>query len=256
MKLSIITINYNNCDGLRKTIESVVVQTFKDFEWIVIDGGSTDGSRELIEQYAEHFAYWVSEPDEGIYNAMNKGIKVAKGEYLQFLNSGDWLCDSFALSRCFAHDFEADVLYGNVIFTSPHFIKEYRYPSPLTFKQLFWSSLAHPSCFIKRSILLEEKYNENYKIVSDLELWIKLALRNAVFIHLNEFVACFDCTGISSTNSELDKAERAEIIAKWVPDMVSEDYKRLKELELMMNDKQVQTVVEYGHKIRKDCIIN
>ena len=85
MKLSIITVNLNNREGLQKTIDSVVNQTFRDFEWIVIDGGSTDGSKELIEQYADHFAYWVSEPDKGIYNAMNKGIKVAKGEYLQFL---------------------------------------------------------------------------------------------------------------------------------------------------------------------------
>ena len=93
MKLSIITVNLNNRDGLKKTIDSVISQTFKDFEWIVIDGGSTDGSRELIEQYVNHFAYWVSEPDKGVYNAMNKGVKKAKGEYLQFLNSGDWLRD-------------------------------------------------------------------------------------------------------------------------------------------------------------------
>ena len=82
MKLSIITINYNNRDGLQKTIESVVSQSFKDFEWIVIDGGSNDGSRELIERYAESISYWVSEPDNGIYNAMNKGIRVSKGDYL------------------------------------------------------------------------------------------------------------------------------------------------------------------------------
>ena len=91
MKLSIITINLNNREGLQKTIESVISQTFRDFEWIVIDGGSTDGSAELIKQYAAHFAYWVSESDKGIYNAMNKGIRQAKGEWLQFLNSGDQL---------------------------------------------------------------------------------------------------------------------------------------------------------------------
>ncbi len=89
MKLSIITVNLNNKDGLQKTIDSVISQTFKDFEWIVIDGGSTDGSKELIEKYSDYISYWVSEPDKGIYNAMNKGIKVAKGDYLEFLNSGD-----------------------------------------------------------------------------------------------------------------------------------------------------------------------
>lgn len=91
MKLSIITVNLNNRDGLKRPIDSVVSQTFTNYEWIVIDGGSTDGSRELIEQYSNHFAYWCNEPDKGIYNAMNKGIAHAKGEWLQFLNSGDVL---------------------------------------------------------------------------------------------------------------------------------------------------------------------
>ena len=91
MKLSIITVNLNNRDGLQRTIDSVVSQTFTDYEWIVIDGGSTDGSRELIGQHQDRFAYWCSEPDKGIYNAMNKGIAHAKGEWLQFLNSGAWL---------------------------------------------------------------------------------------------------------------------------------------------------------------------
>ena len=99
MKLSIITVNLNNRPGLQKTIESVVSQTYKEFEWIVIDGGSTDGSKELIEEYAEYISYWVSEPDKGIYNAMNKGIAASHGEYLLFLNSGDTLYDEKILNR-------------------------------------------------------------------------------------------------------------------------------------------------------------
>ena len=90
MILSIITINYNNSDGLQRTIESVLSQTWTDFEWIVIDGGSTDGSLDIIKKHASHFSFWCSEPDTGIYNAMNKGITHAKGEYLNFMNSGDW----------------------------------------------------------------------------------------------------------------------------------------------------------------------
>lgn len=89
MKLSIITINFNNRDGLQRTINSVLSQSFKDFEWIVIDGGSTDGSRNLLEIYKKYFSYWCSEPDKGVYNAQNKGISVAKGEYMSFMNSGD-----------------------------------------------------------------------------------------------------------------------------------------------------------------------
>ena len=91
--LSIITINYNNINGLQNTLQSVFCQSRHDFEWIVIDGGSTDGSKELLEKYTNRINYWVSEPDHGIYEAMNKGIKVAKGDYLQFLNSGDCLAD-------------------------------------------------------------------------------------------------------------------------------------------------------------------
>lgn len=101
MKLSIITVNLNNRDGLKRTIDSVVSQTFTDYEWIVIDGGSNDGSRELIEHYSDHFAYWCSEPDKGIYNAMNKGIAHAKGEWLQFLNSGDVLYSNNTLASVF-----------------------------------------------------------------------------------------------------------------------------------------------------------
>jgi glycosyltransferase involved in cell wall biosynthesis len=89
MKLSVITINYNNAIGLRKTIESVVNQTFRDYEYIIIDGGSTDGSVDVIKEYADKIDYWVSEPDKGIYNAMNKGVAAAHGEYTNFLNSGD-----------------------------------------------------------------------------------------------------------------------------------------------------------------------
>ena len=96
MKLSIITINYNNLAGLQRTIDSVVCQTWHDYEWIIIDGGSSDGSKELIEQYQEYITYWCSEPDKGIYNAMNKGIDHAHGDYLIFMNSGD----AFASKKC------------------------------------------------------------------------------------------------------------------------------------------------------------
>ena len=98
-KLSIITVNLNKAKGLQKTIESVIFQTFTDYEYIIIDGGSTDGSKQIIEQYADKITYWVSEPDSGIYNGMNKGIKVAKGEYCLFLNSEDYLLSNEILQN-------------------------------------------------------------------------------------------------------------------------------------------------------------
>jgi len=94
MKLSIITINYNDKEGLRKTIESVLSQTWTDYEYLIIDGGSADGSLDVIREYEDKITYWISEKDNGIYNAMNKGIVKSKGAYLQFLNSGDYLVDN------------------------------------------------------------------------------------------------------------------------------------------------------------------
>lgn len=248
MRLSIITINYNNRDGLKKTIESVVLQSFRDFEWVVIDGGSTDGSRELIEQYAGHFAYWVSEPDKGIYNAMNKGIDHAQGDYLLFLNSGDWLYNATSLERCMAHAFDADVMYGDCVFHYADHETVNRYPSELTFEFLYRSSLSHCASFIKREALAKEGYNEAYRIVSDLELWIQLAFRNGTFSHLAEVVSVFDTTGISSTNHELDKAERKQMLSHYVPQMMVADYDRLKEMRQQLADDQVQGVLQYGHK--------
>ena len=97
MKYSIITINYNNCDGLEKTIQSVINQSYQNFEFIIIDGGSTDSSVEVIKKYSNKIDYWISEPDKGIYHAMNKGIIQAHGEYLNFMNSGDLFYDNDVL---------------------------------------------------------------------------------------------------------------------------------------------------------------
>ena len=116
MKLSIITINYNNLEGLKRTYESVVSQTCQDFEWIIIDGGSTDGSKEFIEEHRDKFAYWCSEPDKGIYNAMNKGISKAKGEYLNFMNSGDEYADERVIEEFIDTKWEEDVILGDAFF--------------------------------------------------------------------------------------------------------------------------------------------
>ena len=248
MHLSLITINYNNLDGLRKTINSVEDQTFKDFEWIVIDGGSTDGSRELLKQHSSHFAYWVSEPDRGIYNAMNKGMDQAKGDYLLFLNSGDWFYNNTSLERCLAHDFNADVMYGDCVFHYTDHDVKHRYPSILTFEFLYRSSLAHCCSFIKREALAKEHYNEDYKIVSDLEFWVKLAFFGGSFCHIDEFVSVFDTTGVSSTNHELDHAERKHMLSRNIPEMVAADYERLKTLQVQLSDDQVKGVLQYGHK--------
>ena len=105
MKLSIITINFNDAKGLEKTIQSVINQTYKDFEYIVVDGASTDGSVDVIKKYSNKLTHWVSEPDTGIYNAMNKGTRMASGEYCLYLNSGDFLADNDVLEKAFNYNF-------------------------------------------------------------------------------------------------------------------------------------------------------
>lgn len=250
MKLSLITINYNNRVGLKKTIESVVAQTFKDFEWIVIDGGSTDGSRELLEEYARHFAYWVSEPDKGIYNAMNKGIGHAQGEYFQFLNSGDWLCDETALERCFSHKFDADIVYGNLFFCQDERKRMYEYPEKLSFSFLHDYSLGHNATFIRRAVMLEDLYDENLKIVSDWKFFLIQALKNRMFEHIDETVSCFDEQGISSVNAAMVAAEREKVGEELFPQLAIEDIRKMEAMDAMLNDNLVKGVLEYGKKKR------
>jgi glycosyltransferase involved in cell wall biosynthesis len=248
MTLSIITVNLNNRDGLQKTIDSVIGQTFRDFEWIVIDGGSTDGSKELIEQYVNHFAYWVSEPDKGIYNAMNKGIGVAKGEYLLFLNSGDYLFNNITLERCFSHNFEADIVYGNLFFCRGNTMEPFHYPQKLNFKYLYKKSLGHPATFIKRDILKESLYDETLKIASDWKFFLTQVLENKSFEHIEEYVSCFDTHGISSTNWMLVDAERRKVLSEEINPVIIEDYKTMDRMEEQLNQIHVKKILIYGHK--------
>lgn len=227
MKLSIITVNYNNRDGLQKTIDSVICQTWRDFEWIIIDGGSTDGSRELIEKYQEHFAYWCSEPDKGIYNAMNKGIAKAKGEYLQFLNSGDYLYDSNVLRKVFGKQRFADILFGYMIVEGSNVFSSSAMMKPV----LYWNdfvgnTLPHQASFCKLSLF--EKYgmfDESYKIAADTKFFIKtIVWEKSSYEFIPEKIALFQQGGISSGDArffERDVRLRNEMFPKMIIDDLS-----------------------------------
>lgn len=201
VKLSIITINYNNCAGLKKTIESIVPQSFKDFEWIVIDGGSTDGSRELMEQYANRFSYWVSEPDKGVYNAMNKGIKVAKGEYINFMNSGDCFASPTILEEVFSTAHTADVLYGYMTrgaldgeVNNQSMMKE-----NLTWIDFYRDGLPHQATFLKRSLFDQlGLYDESLKAVSDWKFFVDaFVYHKATSEFIPKMIAVYADGGIS-----------------------------------------------------------
>lgn len=223
MKLSIITINYNNCRGLQKTIDSVVSQTWNNFEWIVIDGGSTDGSKELIEQYQNHFAYWCSESDNGIYNAMNKGIRKSKGEFLSFMNSGDAYHDENVLSSVFSINIpaDADVLYGNYydIYDDVRIIPQ-QLPDVLDFAFLMRRPINHQSTFIRRELFSEELYDESYKIIADGKAFMQWMMKGAKFFHLETFVANFYMGGAHNQNAETIILERKRIIDETVPESI------------------------------------
>lgn len=221
---SIITINYNNLGGLIETCNSVFNQTCHDYEHIIIDGGSTDGSSEWIQAHAPQFIYWVSECDKGCYHAMNKGIKVAKGEYIIFMNSGDYFYSPTILEEVKKLNPTEDVLCGDMYLSlgcvnTP--------PKELTFRYFYEGNLPHQACFIKTSLQKLHPYNEKLKIVSDWEFFLKiLVLNNGSYRKINQIISYFDFGGISSTNQELHAKERAIIMQVHFPNRILEDYQK------------------------------
>jgi glycosyltransferase involved in cell wall biosynthesis len=200
VKLSIITVNKNNAAGLEKTMQSVVTQTFTDFEYIVIDGGSDDGSVEIIKKYMDELTYWVSEPDSGIYNGMNKGIKQALGDYCLFLNSDDWLIEAETLANVFdeiAGLDEADVYYSDCITDGNYLIKS---PAYISIDDLILVNINHQNSIIRRFLFLEHGlYNENLTITADWEFWLKEKWQHgSKFKYIKTNIAKYDISGISS----------------------------------------------------------
>lgn len=251
MKLSIITINYNNLQGLKKTFQSVVSQTWQEFEWIVIDGGSTDGSKDFIEEHQDKFSYWVSELDDGIYNAMNKGIVHAHGDWLQFINSGDGFVNDSVLEKVMPLNVNADIVYGDTILVEngkQTSIK--RYSSPLHFSQLYWESISHDSTFIRKSLLFDRKYNEDNQIVSDWEFFLEQALKNVEFFHLDFPICFFDLSGISSTEREQVLKERDYVIKKIVPLCIQEDMIDIDHYKIAFADGQLQKIDTFRKRSR------
>jgi len=254
MKLSIITINFNNASGLRRTMESVMAQTSRHFEYIIIDGGSTDGSLEVIESYTaipagryitnadsapsqsqiSPVTYWVSEPDKGIYNAMNKGLRKARGDYVHFLNSGDWLADDQVMENMLdALRPDTDILVGEVIFVRPDGKVRYnknktRNKTNVGLFTFYGSTIQHTSAYIRRSLFdTHGVYDETLEIVADWKWYLIAAgLNNARIQFADIYVSFFDTTGISSTHPDLEKQERRQVLEAVIPKPILADYDR------------------------------
>jgi len=210
MLISIITVNYNDAVGLEKTIKSVQSQTYQDFEHIIIDGNSTDDSKDVIEKHKDSFSYWVSETDSGIYNAMNKGIKVAKGEYLLFLNSGDWLHDDEVLGNFILFTPIEDIVYGDVLITGrgdETFVK--KMPAELNAKKSLNFTITHQAIFFKKNVFNEEFYDEKYAIIADWVFYNRaLLIKKTTYKHIDMVITVYDGTGLSSKIENIEKREK------------------------------------------------
>ena len=235
MILSIITINRNNAVGLERTMRSVAAQAFADFEYIVIDGASTDESVKVIRSFEASFRNrlkWISEPDKGIYNAMNKGIGMALGEYLQFLNSGDSLVldnVTMRMTEALKDNGFPPILYGNLLKDMPggKVMRSKGFAGKqMSFLGFYTGSLSHPSSYIQRSLF--EKYglyDEGLKIVSDWKWFIQsIILGGEKPVYTDIDVALFDMNGISETNRALDRAERKRVLNELIPSTFLADY--------------------------------
>ncbi|SHF70430.1 glycosyltransferase family 2 protein [Dysgonomonas macrotermitis] len=236
MKVSVITISFNNAAGLRRTIESVIAQDYIDYEYIVIDGGSTDGSKDIIEQYANHINYWVSEPDKGVYNAMNKGIAIANGEYLHFLNSGDIYASTNVLSSVFAKPFTEPLLRGCQICDYGNRTERWENLGnrPVTVYDMFVNTMLHQATFIRKDMFQKYGlYDEILKIVSDWKFFFQAILGGEQTAFVDTDVVVFEMDGISTNKShgEQHLAERKQVITELMSANLLPDYERLKTLE-------------------------
>jgi glycosyltransferase involved in cell wall biosynthesis len=216
LRLSIITINYNNAVGLEKTIKSVISQSFKDFEYIIIDGGSTDGSVEVVDQFRNEIDSFVSEKDDGIYHALNKGIAKATCEYLMFLNSGDYLADDTILRELMPLTGKYDIVYGNLLVETASKTWLKKYPDILHFDHFIHDSLPHSGgSFVKKEAFRNglSRYDENLKIVSDWKWFLNAIFKyNYTYRHIDKTIGVFNFSGISSTNSTAAEEEKALVL--------------------------------------------
>ena len=235
MVLTIITINRNNAAGLEKTMQSVLAQTRTDFEYVVVDGASTDASVDVIKRLAPAFGdrlKWVSEPDKGIYNAMNKGIGMAEGEYIEILNSGDSLAAPDVVEKMYAaveKEGHPSILYGNMLkdFAGGRVHRDKGFAGEeITLLSLYIGTLNHSPAYIRRSLFDRYGlYDESLKISSDWKWYLQaIVFGEEKPVYADIDVTLFDMTGISETNKGLAKAEREQVLRELVRPTVLADY--------------------------------
>ena len=236
--LSIITVNFNNSNGLKKTIESVMSQSSNDYEHIIIDGGSNDDSVEVIQNalqdsnYSKQLSYWHSKKDKGIYDGMNKGIEKANGEFCLFLNSGDFLADNDVIQRFSKMNFSTnEIVYTDALFFDSK--KEWRvsYPSKITLDFFYQTkSLSHQNMLFPSSFIKNNHYDLKWKIGADVALYFKAFVNNNFqFKYIKDVISKFEAEEGLSSNTSWQKRheERLEQIREYLPDYVIDILERL-----------------------------
>ena len=211
--VSIITVSYNAVSTIEETINSIINQTYINIEYIIIDGGSNDGTIEIIKRYANKISYWISEPDKGIYDAMNKGIKLAKGEWINFMNCGDTFYSASSIFDIMSLSLkESDVIYGNTNLV-------YKYGSLIkkgdVVKANNYMPFGHQAAFTKKNILKKYLFDTHYKICADRHLYYRIYRDKGTFEYINVTISNYDVeTGISAINTKLFLTEIGEIEGK------------------------------------------
>lgn len=253
IKISIITINYNNSKGLRKTLSSVVSQTFSNFELVVIDGNSIDGSKIILEEFKSNINYIVSEPDNGIYQAMNKGIQAAKGVYLFFLNSGDDLVHDNALSEAAKHLKDEDLVYFNINRLKDNQLTVKEVPSKMSFFYLHNDTIPHQSIFIKKELFNKVGlYDESLKLVSDWKFIITALIKyDASYKHVSEVFSNFYEGGVSSSKGSFEamEKERQLVLNQEFPVLLNDlkyKFKLERTLRTLRKSRKINWLIKLG----------
>ena len=215
--LSVITIVYNNVKDIERTMLSVLNQTYTGIEYILVDGLSNDGTLDIIKKYEGRIAKYISEKDEGIYDAMNKGLDLATGDYVIFMNSGDEFFDADTVAAVFASADDADIYYGEteMIDDAGQSLGQRRHKAP---KQFTWRgfnlgmSISHQAIYIKR--LLIEPYDRKYQLSADIDWIIRAAKKAKNIVNVNRYVAKYLVGGMSKTKHRQSLAERFDIMKR------------------------------------------
>ena len=216
MKISVITVVFNNLEGIKRTVQSVATQKDKNFEYIIVDGNSTDGTKEYVLSI-DVAQKKISEPDNGIYNAMNKAVKLAEGEFCIFMNAGDQFHDDKVILNANRELGYADLYVGHTVEVGKDITQCFTAPKSLTIEYLLNNSIYHQSSFIRTSLLKEHPYSEKYKIVSDWAFFTERWLNGAEYCPLNFYVSYYFLDGYSQQHVEDINIERTEFIHSILP---------------------------------------